>query len=69
MVRDKTHEGRTLMLADGTPALLLLAGACGSAGGWESKDGRKSGVVGAGNDEGGRAVGKDYEKRGGVEKV
>jgi len=49
MVRDKTCEARTLMLADGTPALLLLAGAGGGAGGWESRGGRKSGVVGAGD--------------------
>jgi len=59
MVMDKTCEGRTLMLADGRMALLLPARAgCGAG---ESDGGRKSGLVGAGNYEGGRALG-EYEQ-------
>jgi len=55
MVRNKTCEGRTLMIASGIQAL-LLAGAGGGAGGWESGGGRKSGLVGAGNHDEGRAA-------------
>jgi len=57
MVRNKTREGRTLRIASGSLALLLPARAGGGAGGWESKSERKSMLVGAGNHEGGRAVG------------
>jgi len=56
MVRDKTCEGRTLMIASGT-TVLLPAGAGGGAGGCESYGGRGSGSVGAGDYEGGRAAG------------
>jgi len=58
MVMDKTCEGRTLMLADGTTALLLPAGAGGGAGGREGRGGRKEELVGAGDLERERAPGE-----------
>jgi len=56
MFRNKTREGRTLMIVSEIPALLLPAHAGGGAGGCERDGGRRSGLVGAGDFERGRAV-------------
>lgn len=56
MARNISREYRTLMTSE--KLALLLAGDGSDAKGWESRDGRKSGLLGARNFEEQMAVGE-----------